>query len=232
MMKTALITGANRGIGLEFVKQLTERGMQVFACCRAPENAADLQTLAQQHDTIFIHPLDVTQQDHIEHLAQQLANQPIDWLINNAGISGQNGVTIGNIDRDNFLALMNTNCLSVIKVSEAFLPQLEKSKDKLNIVISSRMGSIAENDRGRSYAYRASKTALNSVMRSFAIDAEAQGIKVLLLHPGWVKTNMGGEDALIDAPTSVSGMLKQIDQHKHNAHGEVLRSFDGSTIPW
>ncbi len=232
-MKTILITGANRGLGLEFVKQLSASGMRVFACCRSPENATELQALAKQFDTISIYQLDVTQQAQVDHLTKELVNQPIDWLINNAGISGQSGVTIGNIDRDNFLSVMDTNCLSVVKVSEAFLLQLSKSEDKLIIVVSSRMASITDNSRGKSYAYRSSKAALNCVMRSFAIDVEEQGIKVILLHPGWVKTNMGGEDALTDTVTSVKGMLQQIDKHKAHSHAEVLRRFDGSDpIPW
>jgi len=230
-MKTALVTGANRGIGLEFVKQLSASGMQVIACCRHPDSAVELQALAQQ-DIISVQPLDVTQQPQIDYLAKTLADQPIDLLINNAGISGTHNVTIANIDRDNFLSLMNTNCLGVVKTSEALLPQLKVSQDKLIVVIGSGMGSIGDNERGKSYAYRASKAAVHCVMRSFAIDVKEQGVKVLLIHPGWVKTEMGGDDALLSAQDSVSGMLQQIALHKADSHAEVLRRFDGGTIEW
>ena len=231
-MKTVLVTGANRGIGLAFTKQLSDLGLQVLACCRQPENASELQALATARKNITVYQLDVSNQQHIEHLAEELSDHVIDIVLNNAGVMGENGVTVGNIDRDNFLNVMSVNCLSVLKVSEAFLPHLGKSTDKLIVVISSAMGSISDNQSGRSYAYRASKTAVNSVMRSFAIDVNDKGIKVLLLHPGWVQTNMGGDSALLDADKAVSAMLEQIEKHKHNAQAEVLRRYDGGTMPW
>lgn len=231
-MTKALVTGANRGVGLEFVKQLAEQSVEVFACCRQPAEAAELQTLAESNDQIHIHALDVNDQTQVDALAKQLADQPIDLLINNAGISGEKGVTVGNINRDNFRHVMETNCLSVVKVSEAFLPQVEKSQDKLIVVISSRMASISDNDRGQSYAYRASKAAVNAVMRSFAIDVKERGVHVLLLHPGWVRTDMGGPDGLIDAETSVKGLLKQVAAQKKTAHAEALHRYDGGMISW
>ena len=231
-MKTVLITGANRGIGLEFVKQLADQGIEVLACCRDPKKAKDLIQLADANANIKIFQLDVIKQDQIDTLHEELKDKAIDWLINNAGISGASGVTVGNIDRSNFLKVMNVNCLSPVKMAEAFIPNLEKSHDKLILNISSAMGSITENESGRSYAYRTSKAALNCVMHSFAIDVMPLGIKVILLHPGWVETDMGGEDALIGTATSVSGMLKQVQQHKQDSHAEVLRRFDGGTISW
>ncbi len=128
--------------------------------------------------------------------------------------------------------VLNTNCISVVKLSDALLPNLEASEDKSILVISSRMGSISDNERGRSYAYRSSKAALNCVMRSFAIDVKDKGIKVMLIHPGWVKTAMGGADALVDVQTSVSGMLAQAEQYFSESHAEVLRRFDGDVIAW
>ena len=226
-MKTALITGANRGIGLEFVKQLREKGYYIFGACRHPKDAPELNALA---DEVF--QLDVTNDTHITLLKQHLGNRPIDLLINNAGTSGEQGVTVGNVDRDNFMNVLNTNCISVVKFSDALLPNLEASEDKRILVISSRMGSISDNERGRSYAYRSSKAALNCVMRSFAIDVKDKGIKVMLIHPGWVKTAMGGPDALVDVQTSVSGMLAQAEQYFSESHAEVLRRFDGEVIAW
>lgn len=226
-MKTALITGANRGIGIEFVRQLKEKGYYIFGTCRHPEAATELNSLA---DEVF--QLDVTNDNDILALTQKLNNRSIDLLINNAGISGQQGVTIGNVDRTNFINVINTNCISVVKLSDALLPNIQASEDKSILVISSRMGSISDNERGRSYAYRASKASLNCVMRSFAIDVKDQGIKIMLIHPGWVKTAMGGVDAPVDVQTSVAGMLAQVDRHFAESHADVLRRFDGNVIAW
>lgn len=226
-MKTALITGANRGIGLEFVRQLKDKGYYIIGSCRHPETAAELHTLA---DEIF--QLDVTNDNHITTLQQKLNNRPIDLLINNAGIMGEQHVTIANIERSNFISLLNTNCISVVKLSDALLPNVEASRDKSILVISSRMGSISDNKRGLSYAYRASKAALNCVMRSFAIDVKDREVKVMLIHPGWVKTAMGGSDALVNVQTSVAGILAQADLHFSDSHAEVLRRFDGDIIAW
>ncbi len=226
-MKTALITGANKGLGLEFVRQLKDLGFYIIACCRQPSAATELNQLADE-----IIKLDVTQDQDIAALKQKLNNKPIDLLINNAGISGDSAVTVGNIDRANFLEVMNVNCLSVLKVSEALLPNLKASQDKNILVISSQMGSIADNNSGGSYAYRSSKAALNCAMRSFAHDIQSEGVFVMLMHPGWVQTDMGGSAALIDAKTSVKGMLEQVHKHFSNSHATELRRYDDNIIPW
>jgi len=226
-MKTALITGANRGIGLEFVRQLKDKGYTIIGCCRNPSTANELNALADE-----VIQLDVTNDNDIAALKQKLHNRPIDLLVNNAGTSGERGVTIGNVNRENFIEIFNVNCVSVVKLSDALLPNLQSSKEKNILVISSRMGSISDNDSGRSYAYRASKAALNCAMRSFAIDVKAQGINVMLIHPGWVKTDMGGIDALVDVQTSVAGMLKQAEQQFSKSHAAVLHRFDGAEIAW
>jgi short-subunit dehydrogenase len=226
-MKNALITGANKGIGLEFVRQLKNKGYYIFGCCRNPEEALELHKVADE-----IIQLDVTNDTEIASLQQALNNRPIDLLINNAGVSGERGVTIGNIDRENFINLLNVNCISVVKLSEALLPNLQSSEEKNILVISSRMSSISDNDSGKSYAYRASKAALNCVMRSFAIDVKAKGINVMLIHPGWVKTEMGGVNALIDVQTSVDGMLKQAEKQLSKSHADALHRYDGELIAW
>lgn len=231
-LKTILITGANRGLGLEFVNQLSSQGSQIIASCRDPEHADVLQQWAKSRKNLSIHKLDVSDDRNIIALANELRDTPLDWIINNAGISGEAGVTVGNIKRDNFLNVFNVNCLSALKVSEAFLPHLYKGQDKLVVNISSQLSSISENQRGRSYAYRSSKAALNCVMRAFALDVEQDGIKVMLLHPGWVRTQLGGPDASIDVQTSVSGMLNIIEKYKNNGHAEVLRSYNDQTIGW
>ncbi|MBL7480766.1 SDR family oxidoreductase [Legionella bononiensis] len=226
-MKTALITGANRGIGLEIARQLKEKGYYVIGCCRNPAKANELKQYADE-----IIQLDVTQDNDIASLQQTLKNSPIDLLVNNAGITGEQGVTTGNISRTNFIDVLNVNCISVVKISDALLPNIQASQDKNILVISSRMGSIAENDQGRSYAYRTSKAALNCAMRSFAIDVQDKGVHVMLIHPGWVKTNLGGPDALIDVQTSVTGMLNQAEKELSRSHADKLHRFDGGVIPW
>lgn len=231
-MKTILITGANRGIGLAFVKQLCTEKNYIIATCRTPDEAQELQELANQHQNIVIKKLDVNDDESINKLASSLEDTSIDWLINNAGISGESGVTVGNIARQNFLKVLETNAVSPIKLTDALLDNLSKSQDKLVVCISSRMGSISDNQRGKSYAYRTSKAALNCVMRSFALDVADQGIHVLLLHPGWVQTRMGGDDGALSTDESVRRMLGIIDKHKHDAHAETLFSHDGSTIDW
>ena len=226
-MKNALITGANKGLGLEFVRQLKDKGYYIFGCCRNPAKASELSKLADE-----IIQLDVTNDHEIAALTQIINNRPIDLLINNAGTSGEQGVTIGNINRENFLHLFNVNCIGTLKLSEALLPNLKASMDKNILVISSRMGSISDNDTGRSYAYRASKAALNCVMKSFAIDVKSLGIHIMLIHPGWVKTDMGGVNGLIDVQTSVAGMLEQADKQLSNSHADILHRFDGEVIAW
>ncbi|MDI9817590.1 MULTISPECIES: SDR family oxidoreductase [unclassified Legionella] len=231
-MKRILVTGANRGIGLEFVKQLSQQGMEVIATCRNPQQAWELQQLAGERKSIIIHKLDVTDDSELRQLANKLKTTYLDWIINNAGVSGQSGVTAGNIERDNFSQVFNVNCLSALKVSDIFLPSLLKGKDKLIVAISSRLGSISDNQWGRSYAYRTSKAALNCVMRSFALDVAKEGVKVMLLHPGWVKTRLGGPDARLAVETSVNAMLKVIEKYKDNSHAEVLRSYNDEVIDW
>lgn len=226
-MKTALITGANKGLGLEFARQLKNKGYLVIGCCRNPSKANELNEFADE-----LIQLDVTNDKDIAALKQTIGNRPIDLLVNNAGTSGEQGVTIGNIQRDNFLEVLNVNCISVVKISDALLPNIQASQEKSILVISSQMGSISDNTSGRSYAYRSSKAALNCVMRSFAIDVQDKGIHVMLVHPGWVKTDMGGTDALIDVQTSVAGILKQAEKVLPNSHAEKLHRFDGGEVAW
>lgn len=232
MSKTIVVTGANRGIGLEFVKQLLNQNHHVIACCRQPENATELLKLKQTHDQLEVMPLDVTKLDSINNLAKSLKDVPIDWLINNAGISGKPGVTLGNIETENFLNVFHTNCVGPIQLADALLDNIKSSHDKLVITITSRMGSIADNDSGRSYAYRCSKAAVNMGMRSFALDVEKLGVKCMLLHPGWVQTDMGGAQAQVTCEQSVKGMLDVINKQGNTAHAEVLWRYDNETIPW
>ncbi|CAM2792716.1 SDR family oxidoreductase [Legionella worsleiensis] len=226
-MKTALVTGANKGIGLEFCRQLKARGYYVIGSCRNPSQADKLKQTADE-----VIKLDVTNDHDISSMVKTLNNRPIDLLINNAGTSGEQGVTVGNVSRENFIHVMNVNCISVMKICDALLPNIQASQHKNILAISSRMGSISDNQQGRSYAYRSSKAALNCAMRSFAIDVASTGVHVMLIHPGWVKTDMGGPNSLIDVQASVSGMLEQVDKKMSTSQAEVLHRFDGGSIAW
>lgn len=226
-MKTALITGANKGIGWEFSRQLKEKGYYVIGCCRNPDKADSLNQVADE-----VIKLDVTHDNDIISMVETLNNRPIDLLVNNAGTSGEQGVTVGNVERENFINVLNVNCISVVKICDALLPNIQGSKEKNILVISSQMGSISDNKQGGSYAYRSSKAALNCAMRSFAIDVLSTGVHVMLIHPGWVKTDMGGPNGLIDVQSSVSGMLEKVDKNISKSHADVLHRFDGGTVAW
>ncbi len=230
-MHTILITGSNRGIGLELVKQYAELGWQVFACCRSPESADALNQLAQSHDTVSIHPLDITDSQQINALSTSLKSTPIDILFNNAGIYGQSDAVFGNTDEKIWLDTFRVNTIAPVKVTEAFIEQVANSHLKIIATMSSKMGSMADNGSGGSYVYRSSKAALNAAFVSAAIDLKPRGIKVAILHPGWVKTDMGGPNAEISTQTCV----KQLRQTLENLSSETSGRFfeiDGSIIPW
>ena len=188
-MPTLLITGANRGLGLEFCRQYAAEGWQVLACCRNPETATELANMPN----VRVFSLDVADFAQIDKLAAQLQDTAIDVLINNAGIYGDSDKhRFGQLDYAAWMQTLTINTQAPVKMAEAFLPALNRGHKKLVVSISSLMGSIADNSSGGSLLYRSSKAALNAAMKSLAIDLEGQGIGVLVLHPGWVKTDMVG----------------------------------------
>ncbi len=231
-MNTVLITGANRGLGLEFCRQYANEGWQVIACCRHPAQAMQLNSIAGRHSRLQVFEMDVTNHDEIDELADKLSACPVDVLIANAGIYGDSGRSgFGNLDYAAWRETLETNVLGVVKVAEAFASHLRRGNKPLIVALSSLMGSIADNNSGGSILYRSSKAALNSAMKTLAIDLESFGIGVLVFHPGWVRTDMGGPNALIDAATSVSGMVQQIRQFKLSKTGVFLK-YDGTPLPW
>ena len=193
-MKTILITGANRGIGLEFVRQFAEDGWRVLACCRHPDKSDALNKLAAQHpDRVKIHVLDVASHAQIERLAQILSEETIDLLINNAGIyPASDAGGFGHTNYAEWMSAFSINTMAPLKMAEAFVKQIIRGRQKLIVTISSQMGSIEDNSSGGNYLYRSSKTAANMVVKSIAVDLSKQGITAVVLHPGWVKTDMGG----------------------------------------
>jgi len=231
MTETILITGSNRGIGLELVHQYAEQGWQVLACCRRPDQATALNQLGEQFPDITLHTLDVVQQDQVQKLAADLQDCPIDILFNNAGIYGPYDAVFGNTDEARWLECLHTNVIAQMKMLEAFVTQVAASKHKLIAAMSSKMGSMADNGSGGSYIYRSSKAALNAVMKSAAIDLAPQGVKVAILHPGWVKTDMGGPNAEISVAESVGRMREILGTVTPGNSGSFF-DIDGSVIPW
>lgn len=227
---TVLITGANRGLGLEFVKQYAEAGWQVIACCRWPEEAKELQALAERSgDQVEIHTLDVADFEEIDALALILQGRSIDLLINNAGVYPQSD--FGNVNYEAWAEAFHINSMAPMKMVEAFAGHVASSNLKKIVTVSSKMGSLDDNTSGGSYIYRSTKTAVNMVMKSLAIDLKPKGIASTILHPGWVRTDMGGPNGLIDAPESVAGMRRVIDELTLDNSGRFV-AYDGKVIPW
>lgn len=232
MTETVLITGASRGIGLEFVKFYAERGARVYACCRQPESARDLAALAARSGGLVqVQPLDVTNERQVANLKAVLGDTPVDILINNAGIYGQDDARFGNTDVEAWLQAFRVNTIAPVKIAEALVENVARGTRRVMAFLSSKMGSIDDNGSGGSYVYRTSKTALNMAVKSMSIDLAPRGIAVVALHPGWVLTDMGGPSAEIDTATSVSGMARVLDGLDAANSGRFYE-YDGSVIPW
>lgn len=225
-----LVTGANRGIGLEFVRQYAGDGFRVIACCRDPLKAAVLTSLAASSGgKVSLKALDVSDFSQIERLASELKDQSIDLLINNAGYYPHGSFASINYDEWHTAFLINT--MAPMRMVEAFVEHVASSRLRKIVTLSSKMGSIADNDSGGSYPYRTSKAAVNMVMKNLAIQLKPRGIATCTLHPGWVKTDMGGANAPIDVQQSVSGMRAVIDRLSTDNAGRFI-AYDGQEIPW
>jgi NAD(P)-dependent dehydrogenase (short-subunit alcohol dehydrogenase family) len=232
-MPSVLVTGSNRGLGLEWVRQYAANGWRVYATCRNPEAAADLRQLAERHPGISLHRMDITLQDEILSLAAGFAGEPIDILLNNAGVYLEKfddpvGVPLR---YDDWLRTLEVNTLGAVRVTEAFIEHVARGNRRLVVAISSHMGSITEIGSPRGYYYRSSKAALNASMKGLSLEFKPRGIGVLLLHPGWVQTRMGGPGAPLPAYESVSGMRTLVDRFRPSDNGRFLR-YDGTEIPW
>ena len=225
-MQTVLITGASRGIGLEFTRQYLASGWRVIACCRQPEAATALQALACPELRVIA--LDVSDAVAVERLPGQLAGEHLDVFINNAGIYGERQ-SLADADWEEWQQVFRVNVIAPLALARALLP-LMADHGKL-VFISTKMGSIADNSGGGTYVYRSSKTALNQVVKSLSIDLAPEGLSVAALHPGWVRTDMGGPNALIDTATSVNGMMGVIDALDVAGSGKFT-NYDGKGIPW
>ena len=226
-----LITGTNRGIGLEFVKHYLKNNEKVIATCRNRNSAKDLLELKNTTSNLSLLELDVSKPNSIDEFTSKIANQPIDTFINNAGVFGPRNIEFGNFNAKEWLDVFNINTIAPLLITQKILKNLRLGKDKKLVFISSKVGSIEDNTEGGMYIYRTSKTALNQVIKSLSIDLKEENFIVVALHPGWVQTDMGGPNALIDTKTSVKGMTEAIDNLTSKNSGKFY-NYDGSAIPW
>lgn len=231
MSDTILITGANRGIGLELARRFAEQEWQVLACCRHPEKADDLKGLAGNHEQLVTYALDVDDVDAIQRLAQGLEGQTIDILFNNAGIFGPRDQGFGDIDPEAWLQVMRTNVVGPLKMAEAFVEHVAASRRKIIASMGSMMGSIGDNTSGNYYVYRTSKAAVHMVMKSLSVDLQERGVTSVVFHPGWVKTDMGGPQAPIGPAESAAGLYDVLVNLDANDNGRLL-DYEGKELPW
>ncbi|MFZ2725699.1 MAG: SDR family oxidoreductase [Methylococcaceae bacterium] len=231
-MQTILITGANRGLGLEFCRQYSQQDINIIACCRHPDLASELHAIAKTNSRLTIYALDVNDFKQIDNLAQQLKDETIDILLSNAGVYGDTQEhNFGELDYQIWEQTLRINSLAPVKLAESFLNNLLKSKNPKFIAMSSLMASISDNSSGGSLCYRSSKAALNAAMKSLAIDLKTQHIAILILHPGWVKTDMGGSNAPMNPQDSIAGMRQVIANFSLEKSGAFL-NYRGEVLPW
>ena len=231
MTQTILITGANRGIGLEMVRQFADTDSQVLATCRAPDETRDLQQLASWHpERITVYPLDITSSVSIAALKESIGDLPLDILINNAGSYGPTK-PFGQTDPEAWMNTLRTNCIGPLQMMEIFASNVAAGSGKLMVNLSSKMGSMTDNSSGGVYIYRSSKAALNAVVVSAAHDLLQQGIIVVAMHPGWVLTDMGGPGAEMTVTESVMAMRRLMDDFKLSDSGRFI-DINGADIPW
>jgi NAD(P)-dependent dehydrogenase (short-subunit alcohol dehydrogenase family) len=246
-VKSLFITGASRGIGLEFVKQflkLSNPPQHIFATCRNPDAATELTDLAAKNSNLHVHKLDIVDYGSypalVKWVEDKVGDDGLNVMINNAAQYSKSAA-FPKISRDVLMNEFEVNSVALMLI-QAFLPLLQKSADKVGgealscsrsaiINITSRMGSIDDNTSGGSYTYRSSKCALNMITKSLSVDLKPKGILAAVLHPGWVKTPMGGDGALITATTSVEGLMKVMSGLNESTTGLMI-SFKGEHIPW
>jgi NAD(P)-dependent dehydrogenase (short-subunit alcohol dehydrogenase family) len=226
-MPTVLITGANRGIGLELARQYAADGWRVLAACRDPGNATELNAVKGD---VEIHALDVEDQATVDVLAASLKGQAIDVLFNNAGVIGKRGPSIGDVDYGIWADTMAINLFGPIRVAWALKDNVLASTSKIMAFTSSKVGSITDN-AGGNVIYRSSKAALNMAVSCLAKELGPQGAIAILFHPGHVRTDMGGPTAPVTAPDSVAGMRSLIAGLKPTDNG-AFWNYDGTPLPW
>jgi NAD(P)-dependent dehydrogenase (short-subunit alcohol dehydrogenase family) len=222
-MKTALVTGANRGIGLELTLQLLDSGYDVHATYRSSKGGLE----EIQNSALNIHQMDVRNKEEISAVIKSISS--LNLLINNAGIADGHWQSISEIDMEHALEVLNVNAVSPVLVTQQVLPIL--SNQSTIVMISSLMGSISDCRSGRSYAYRASKTALNMFSMAMKNELDEMGSSLLIVHPGWVETDMGGPNAPLSTDESVRGIMQRITEQNMSMSGRYVQ-FDGTPVEW
>ena len=231
-MSAVLVTGASRGLGLEFARQYAADGWKVYAACRRPDEASALgQLAAKSGGRVEVIALDVTDTASVRAAAERLAGIAIDLLVNNAGIGSPKGQKLGSLDYSAWQRVLDTNTLGPMRVVEAFLGNVEKGGQKKIVTITSGMGSIGDNGSGGSYAYRSSKAAVNMVVKSLSVDLAERGVTCVVMNPGWVRTDMGGPGGRLSPEQSIAGMRKVIAGLTPADSGKFF-NHDGGQYPW
>lgn len=231
-MRTVLITGANRGIGLEHARRYAERGARVFATARKPGEAEELTALAKRHGgQVEVLPYDAMDDEAPAALRARIGAEPLDLMFANAGGMGTRRQSFGDVDVEAALGLIRVNALAPLKLAEALANNVAQSDRKIMAFQTSLMGSIADNGSGGAYAYRLSKVALNMIGKCVANDLRGRGVMSVLLHPGWVRTRMGGPSGKISVEECAEGQQRILNALTPDQSGRFF-NYDGRELPW
>ena len=232
-MNAVLITGANKGIGLEIVKRYLDQGYPVIACCRNPGGADELNALAKEHGALQVEALDVGEPQSVRDLKARLGDAPVDILINNAGTAGPSPdkQSATDIDVDGYLETFKVNTVAPMHMLQQFRANLAAGNDPKAVTITSQMGAISFEMINAMYAYCASKAGVNKMMRMIAGDMKQDGIAVQLIHPGWVRTDMGGPQADLDPGESADGIVSTIAAMKLEDSTSFMK-WNGEVHGW
>ncbi|MGY5853197.1 MAG: SDR family oxidoreductase [Candidatus Thorarchaeota archaeon] len=236
-MITVFVTGANRGLGLEFTRQYLKGNDRVIASCRNPDTATELKDLQQEfQETLFIVKLDVTSEDERNNAFEIIKKkfEVIDVLINNAGVisgDGENISVLGEVYKEDFSRVLLVNTISPLLITERFLPLLRQSENGKIIMMSSQNGSISLRTVGGKYSYATSKAALNMVTRILGNDLREDGIATVAIHPGWIRTDMGGPEAPLEKDTPIRQIIELVDRIDLSYSGMFL-DREGKAVPW
>ena len=230
-MTSVLITGANRGLGFGFVKSFLAKNMNVICTTRNISGSKELLECKKNYpDNLEILELDLLEKKSENILSDLLSDKPIDIFINNAGV-GNSNQRFGVVSSKPWLDVLKVNLIAPLTLTQSIIENIKKGSEKKIYFLSSQLGSIGDNTSGGMYIYRSSKTALNQVVKSLSVDLKPMGITVISLHPGWVKTDMGGPNAPVQIDESIKGMMQVIDKTDIRDTGRFL-NYDGKELPW
>ena len=230
-MTSVLITGANRGLGFGFVKSFLANNINVICTTRNISGSKELLECKKNYpDNLEILELDLLEENSENILSDLLSDKPIDIFINNAGV-GNSNQRFGVVSSKPWLDVLKVNLIAPLTLTQSIIENIKKGSEKKIYFLSSQLGSIGDNTSGGMYIYRSSKTALNQVVKSLSVDLKPMGITVISLHPGWVKTDMGGPNAPVQIDESIKGMMQVIDKTDIRDTGRFL-NYDGKELPW